>query len=80
MSKENKPQNFEESLGRLETIVSELEGGQYSLEESLQRFEEGLTLGKRCREILDQAEMRVKKLVDVNDDGEIKSEDMPDAG
>ena len=80
MAKEKETESLEESLGRLETIVSELESGQYSLEESLQRFEEGLTLGKRCREILDRAEMRVKRLVDVTDDGAVESEDMPDAG
>jgi len=79
-SKKKKAESLEESLGRLEVIVSELESGQYSLEESLQRFEEGLTLGKRCREILDSAEMRVKQLVDVTDDGAVETEDMPDAG
>ena len=80
MSKAKKPESLEQSMDRLEAIVAELESGQYSLEESLARFEEGLSLGKRCREILDSAEMRVKRLVGVSDDGSVESEDMPDAG
>jgi len=76
MTTEENPRSFEESLSRLETIVAELESGQYSLEESLQRFEEGLTLGKQCRDILDRAEMRVKRLVDVDENGALRSEDM----
>ena len=80
MSKAKKPESLEQSMDRLEAIVSELESGQYSLEESLARFEEGLSLGKSCREILDSAEMRVKRLVGVSDDGSVESEDMPDAG
>ena len=80
MSKAKEPENLEQSMDRLEAIVAQLESGQFSLEESLARFEEGLTLGKRCREILDHAEMRVKRLVDVSDDGSLESGDMPDAG
>ena len=78
MGKAKKPASLEESLGRLETIVSELESEQYSLEDSLERFEEGLSLGKLCREILDRAEMRMRELVDVADDGTVESKDMPD--
>jgi len=61
---------LEESMTRLEEIVSELESGEHTLEESLAKFEEGLALGKRCREILDQAEMRIRKLIAVDDDGD----------
>jgi len=74
-----KGESLEESMERLEEIVGELEGGQYSLEESLSRFEEGLVLGKRCREILDRAEMRVKTLVDVASDGSMNTKDTGDA-
>jgi exodeoxyribonuclease VII small subunit len=58
------PEGLEASMQRLESIVSDLEKGEFSLEEALQKFEEGLKLGKRCKEVLDRAELRVKKLVE----------------
>jgi len=68
--------SLEASMKRLETIVTELEAGDQPLEAALERFEEGLDIGKRCREILDRAEERVRRLVDVADDGSIRSEDL----
>lgn len=62
----DKKHTLEESMKKLETIVADLEKGDFSLEDSLQRFEEGLKLGRECRKILDKAELRVKKLL--NDD------------
>ena len=78
MNDTEKNGTLEESMDRLEEIVGELESGQYSLEESLSRFEEGLVLGKRCREILDRAEMRVRTLVDVAGDGTPETKDGED--
>jgi exodeoxyribonuclease VII small subunit len=75
VSDTDKNGTLEESMDRLEEIVGELDSGQYSLEESLSRFEEGLVLGKRCREILDRAEMKVKTLVDVAADGTPETKD-----
>ncbi len=64
MAKTDKPDGLEVSMDRLESIVNELEQGEYSLEDTLNKFEEGLKLGKQCRKILDRAELRVKKLVE----------------
>ena len=69
-----KSKNFEEAMKRLETIVTELEKGDFSLEESLQRFEEGLKLGKNCKEILEKAEAKVKTLVE-DSEGTVREED-----
>ena len=69
--------NFEDSMKRLEKIVNELDKGDFSLEESLQKFEEGLKLGKTCKEILEKAELRVRKLVE-SDEGSLKEVDAPD--
>ncbi|MBI1799738.1 MAG: exodeoxyribonuclease VII small subunit [Candidatus Eisenbacteria bacterium] len=55
--------SFEESLERLESIVEELEGGSLTLEESLARYEEGVTLSRRLTQTLDEAEKRIEKLV-----------------
>jgi exodeoxyribonuclease VII small subunit len=59
--------SFEEAMTRLERIVSDLEGGRYTLEESLQRFEEGIALGNQCRRMLERADLRVRTLVEAGD-------------
>ena len=43
---------FEEAMNRLEEIVDALEGGDYSLDESLKLFEEGVKLVKSCNKII----------------------------
>jgi exodeoxyribonuclease VII small subunit len=53
---------FEAAMSRLEKIVAELESGKLSLEDSLKKFEEGITLGKTCREFLDRADVRIRTL------------------
>ena len=69
---------LETSMAKLETIVSELEDGEHSLEVSLKKFEEGLKLGKQCREILDRAELRIRTLVGVDEDGKRVEEEFED--
>lgn len=59
--------SFEEAMARLERIVADLEGGRYTLEESLRKFEEGIALGNRCRGLLDRADVRVRTLVESGD-------------
>jgi len=56
--------SFEEALERLETIVEELEAGTLSLEQSLDRYEEGVRLSRRLTQTLDQAERRIERLVE----------------
>ena len=53
---------FETALQRLEQIVDQLEAGNLSLEESLQVFEEGVGLARRCGKYLDDAEKRIETL------------------
>lgn len=55
--------SFEESMSRLEAIVSQLEKGELPLEEALSLFEEGAGLMKQCSEMLDKAEQKVRKLM-----------------
>lgn len=54
---------FEASLARLEQIVREMEDAALPLQRMLALFEEGTLLGKRCQELLDQAELRVKQVM-----------------
>lgn len=57
-----KPLKFEEALARLEEIVGAIEQGQIGLEESIERYEEGMGLIAHCRKILGEAELKVQKL------------------
>ncbi|MBQ3090244.1 MAG: exodeoxyribonuclease VII small subunit [Oscillospiraceae bacterium] len=54
--------SFEESMQRLEVIVSQLERGEAPLEQSVALFEEGTKLIAGCSKLLDTAEQKVYKL------------------
>jgi exodeoxyribonuclease VII small subunit len=58
--------NFEESLSELETLVEEMEQGNLSLEDSLSRFEKGISLTTECQQALQSAELKVRELVEKN--------------
>ena len=60
MAAKKKP--FEDSMTRLEEIVSILERGESTLDESLALFEEGTKLAAACSKQLDQAEQKILKL------------------
>ncbi|MBB3225529.1 exodeoxyribonuclease VII small subunit [Luteibacter sp. Sphag1AF] len=55
---------FEHSLDELEQLVARMEGGELSLDESLQSFERGIGLYRHCQTALEQAELRVRLLLD----------------
>ena len=58
---------FERSLDELEQLVAKMEGGELSLDESLRSFERGIELFRHCQGALEQAELRVKLLLDPAD-------------
>ena len=66
-------ENFEESMKKLEGIVTELENGNLNLDESVKRFEEGMKIAKQCNTILENAEKKITILLEK--DGELKEED-----
>ncbi|MSP92392.1 MAG: exodeoxyribonuclease VII small subunit [Myxococcales bacterium] len=55
-------EGFEHLLGELDRLVTQLESGQLSLEDSLAAFERGMTVSKRAAAILDAAEARIEQL------------------
>jgi exodeoxyribonuclease VII small subunit len=67
---------FEDSLKKLETIVTQLEQGDLALEDSLKLFEEGVSLSASCKQELDAAEGKVQMLVKQRD-GSQKLEPFP---
>ncbi len=56
--------DFEQSLARLEELVTAMEEGNLSLEESLQAFETGVRLTRQCQNALQEAEQKVQVLMD----------------
>jgi len=62
-----KSKSFEESMARLEQIVRGLEQGNVALEESLKLFQEGTELVRSCGQLLDDAELQVKKVMTAAD-------------
>jgi exodeoxyribonuclease VII small subunit len=55
--------NYEQAFAELEKIVAALESGERPLEESMALFERGQALARRCAELLEKAELKVKELV-----------------
>lgn len=64
--------NFEDAMKALEQIANELENGELSLEQSVDKFEEGIKISKKCNEILEKAEKKISILI--KDGDEIKEE------
>lgn len=56
--------DFEHSLDELEQLVARMEGGELSLDESLSSFERGIGLYRHCQQALENAELRVRMLLD----------------
>ncbi len=55
--------SFEENLKELEDIVKKLEGGDVSLDEMLDLFEQGIARTKVCNQQLKEAEQKISILV-----------------
>ena len=68
-----KAATFDESLNRLEEIVSVLESGEQPLEQCLSLFQEGVKLVKECNTKLENIEASIKILV--NENGEMIEKD-----
>lgn len=54
--------DFEKQLSELEKIISSLEKGNLSLNDSLEEYKKGITIIKSCNEIINLAENEVKEL------------------
>lgn len=64
---ENK--NFEQLLNELAKIVKDLESGNLSLEESVNKYKEGISLSIECKKRLEQArEVVVTKITETSEE------------
>lgn len=57
-----KPIQFEKSITELQDIVTQLEKGELSLEDSLKQFEKGISIARKCQDVLNQAEQKIEFL------------------
>jgi len=64
---------FEEALKNLEDIVTKLEAGDMSLEESLSKYEDGIKLSKICARQLEAAKSKVELLMRSGNKFDLKS-------
>ena len=60
-SEPEKP-TFEQALAELEKIVADLEQGKIPLEDSIDKYEQGMKMIKHCRDVLEQAEKRIETI------------------
>ena len=60
---EMKMKDFESNLKQLEEIVVKLEGGDLTLDQSLELFEEGVKISRFCNAKLEEAERKVETLI-----------------
>tara|TARA_B110000114_G_C14989546_1_gene355985 strand:+ start:629 stop:889 length:261 start_codon:yes stop_codon:yes gene_type:complete len=63
--------SFEESLNELDSIVQSLEQGELSLESSMALFERGLNLSQVSQSKLQDAEQKIKILLEKNGQAEL---------
>lgn len=72
MSKEEK---FEEKLGKLEKMVSELENGNVDLDDAIDKYTSAMKLAKECSLKLKNAEENVNKILTENGEEDFKVEE-----
>jgi len=59
--------SFEDALDQIREIVSGLENGDLSLEESITTYQKGAKLIDHCREMIEKAELRITELTREHD-------------
>ena len=66
--------SFEASMQRLEQIVRTMERGDVALEESLKLFQEGTELVRNCNQLLENAQLQVKKIMTAPDGSPVEED------
>ena len=70
---------FEQSLEELKQIVSELETGNLSLTDSLEKYQQGIANLKQCHAALENAKKQIEVLVDLDADGNLQTQQFDDS-
>jgi exodeoxyribonuclease VII small subunit len=58
-----KKKKFEDKINELETIINELESGNVSLEDSIEKYTNAMKLVKECDDQLKNVEEQINKIV-----------------
>ena len=66
--------SFESNMQRLEQIVRAMERGDVPLEESLKLFQEGTDLVRSCNQLLEKAQLQVKKIMTAPDGSPVEED------
>lgn len=69
-----KKKTFEQALQELETIVTEMESGELSLEDAVKKYETGIKQSKYCLDLLDKTEKKITRLK-LDSDAKLASSD-----
>lgn len=64
---------FEDAIVELEEIIKQLESGELSLDDSMEKFKQGVELANICNKKLEQAEKSITQLIE-NADGTVSEE------
>lgn len=62
----SQPKSFEEQLAKLQEIVTKLQQGNVSLNDSIELFKEGMTLSNDLKGLLNEAETTLAQMMDEN--------------
>jgi exodeoxyribonuclease VII small subunit len=62
-------------LKKLEVIAKELENAELPLEESLKKFNEGISLIRSCTKAMNEAELKIKEILET-EKGEFEEKDL----
>lgn len=60
--------NYEQAIIELESILEQLDNGECSLEESLEKYKTGIKLYNHCNKILTKAEGEIKMVLQDEDE------------
>ena len=66
MARKTQLPDLETALSEINTLVEQMEQGELTLEQSLERFERGIVLIKHCQKVLTDAEQKVQILIQQN--------------
>ncbi len=63
-----KNEKFENNLKRLKEISIKIDSDDFDFTNSIDLFEEGMLLTKKCRTFLNKAELKIEKIILENDE------------
>lgn len=57
---------YEEAIAALDDVIEKLESEQLTLEESLENYELGQKLARKCAELLKNAELKIRNIAEMD--------------